>query len=377
MAKLSKATARAWAEVNLSAIRRNARLIQQVVGGAQLMGVVKANAYGHGAVQVSRALLQAGADRLCVATLEEAVQLREAGIDAPIYILFPLHPSEIPDAVAHHLEITLDDPDALPHFKNVSEVQAHLKVDTGMSRLGVQPEKLGAMLERWREYPQVKMVGVSTHFACADSDLSAAREQLNRFLQAREKVKEYIQKPLLFHAANSAAVCNLPESHLDAVRVGAALYGINVPSTSAGDSRGLQLEPAISLKARVLSVREIAPGAGVGYGFTFRATRRTRVATLGIGYADGYSRRLSNRGEVLLHGKRVPVIGCVCMDLMMVDVTKLPAVHVGDVATLIGREGAEEIRVEELARLLETTPHEPTTVLGARVRRLHDEIEAE
>lgn len=367
----------AWAEVDLHAIRHNARLLKQRVGNAQLMAVVKANAYGHGAVPVSQAALEGGAERLCVATLEEGVQLREAGINAPIYLLYPLHASEIPDAIYHRFEITLDHPGDLIHFKDSPAVRAHLKLDTGMSRLGVQAEHLGMFLERWREYPQVKMVGVSTHFACADCDEEVTREQLSRFLKACEKVKEWVKEPLLFHAANSAATLSIPESHLDGVRVGALLYGVNVLPSLEGDSLVQQLLPALSLKARVLSVREVPPGTGIGYGYTYRANRRMRVATLGIGYADGYSRRLSNRGEVLLHGTRVPVIGRVCMDLTMVDVTAVPSVQTGDVATLIGQEELENIRPEELARLMETTPHEPTTVIGSRVPRLYRGLEAE
>lgn len=377
MTEISKKRARAWAEVNLHAIRQNARLLKQRVGNAQLMAVVKANAYGHGAVPVSQAALEGGAERLCVATLEEGVQLREAGIHAPIHLLYPLHPSEIPDAVQHRFEITLDNPGDLIHFKDLPEVYAHLKLDTGMSRLGVQPEQLEFFLEKLSDYPQVKLVGVSTHFACADCDEQITREQLSKFLPACKKVKEFVQKPLLFHAANSAATLSIPESHLDGVRVGALLYGINLLPALGADSLVQQLLPVLSLKARVLSVREVASGIGIGYGHTYRATRRTRVATVGIGYADGYSRRLSNRGEVLLHGVRVPVIGRVCMDLMMVDVTAVPGVQTGDMATLIGQEGSETIRAEDLARLMETTPHEPTTVIGSRVPRLYSVSEAE
>lgn len=377
MTEISKKRARAWAEVNLHAIRQNTRLLKQHIGQAQLMAVVKANAYGHGAVPVSQAALEGGAERLCVAALEEGVQLREAGIQAPIYLLYPLHPSEIPDAIHHRFEITLDHPGDLIHFKDLPEVHAHLKLDTGMSRLGVQPEHLESFLDKLNEFPQIKLVGVSTHFACADCDEQITREQLAKCLHACRKVKEFAGKPLLFHAANSAATLSVPESHLDGVRVGALLYGINLLPSLGADPLVQQLLPALSLKARVLSVREIAAGAGVGYGHTYRANRRTRVATLGIGYADGYSRRLSNRGEVLLHGVRVPVIGRVCMDLMMVDATEVPGVQTGDVATLIGQDGRETIRAEDVARIMETTPHEPTTVIGSRVPRLFSESEAE
>jgi alanine racemase len=371
MAELSQATTRAWAEINLEAIVHNARLVKQRIGRAQLMAVVKANAYGHDAVPVSQALLNAGAERLCVATLLEAIQLREAGIGGPLYILYPLHPSETGEAIEHGLEITIDHPDNLYPFGTAKEqVHAHLKIDTGMSRLGIQAENLADTLERWRECPQVKMVGVSTHFTCADNDPETTREQLNAFLQACQVIREYGFTPQLLHAANSAAVLSMPESYLSGVRVGALLYGINVIPTLAADSLAGQLQPAMSLKARVISVREVPPGARIGYGYTFIAPRRTRVATLGIGYADGYSRRLSNQGEVLLHGQRAPVLGRICMDLTMVDVTHTPQVQVGDVATLIGRDGSEAIRAEELAVQMDTTPHEPTTVIGSRVPRI-------
>jgi len=374
-----------WLEIDLGALARNAQRVQKLIGKqCALWAVVKADAYGHGAIPVARTLEQMGVQRLCVASLAEGVELREADIKAPLMVLFPpLTDADWDTALQNRLEVVIDIEASYQGALRAATrwqmpVDAHLEIDTGMSRLGWLPNRLSELLQCWQPEHPIRWRSVFTHFACADCDLDATREQLRQFLMAVETLQRAGFPNLPLHAAASAGLLALPESRLDAVRCGLLLYGISplfrLPRHHADKEQGTgfavsHFEPVLSWRARVLSVRTIAAGQGVSYGWQFHATRPMHIATLGVGYADGYPIGLSGRTEVLLQGKRAPQIGRICMDMLIIDVSHLPDVQPGEVAILIGKEGSEQIRVEELAHRLQTTPHELTTRLGKRPLR--------
>jgi alanine racemase len=366
-----------WLELNLDALRHNARVVREYIGAARtLWAVVKADAYGHGAAPVVDALLQAGVAHFIVASLSEAVELREAlpQHDFRLMTLYPLTtPDEWRTAAEYAVEGVIDSIGGYTQACKVAQrfgraLPVHLELDTGMSRLGLMPEEIPKFLEQFRADAPLIWQSVFTHFACADSDPEFTAEQLRMFLESVRRLQAGGFSATPLHAAASAGMLTVPDSLLDAVRCGLLLYGI-APTGLEMHSLCVQLRPALSWCARVVSVRTIPKGQSVSYGARFRAVRPTRVATLSVGYADGYPIGLTNRAPIALHGKLVPQIGRVCMDMLMVDATDLPEVQVGDIATLIGQDGAASVRVETLAHLLETTPHELTTRLGKRVAR--------
>lgn len=366
-----------WIEIDATALRDNAQAIQAYIGaGRTLWAVVKADAYGHGASVVAQALLQAGVSHFIVASLSEAVELREAlkGQNCRLMALYPpTTPAEWRTAAEYAVESVVDSLESYRQAWEVAEglgraLLVHLELDTGMSRLGLTSEQIEPFLAAFCPDAPLRWQSVFTHFACADSDAAFTREQLQRFLQgvARLHAAGFPRTPL--HAAASAGMLTVAESLLDAVRCGLLLYGI-APTGLESHPLCRGLKPVLRWRARVISVRTIPKGQSVSYGARFRAERPTRVATLSVGYADGYPIGLTNLASVALHSTLVSQIGRVCMDMIMVDATDLPQVQVGDVATLIGRDGDAEVRVETLARLLNTTPHEITTRLGKRVSR--------
>jgi alanine racemase len=366
-----------WLELDWDALKHNARAVQDYIGAERtLWAVVKADAYGHGAVQATDALLQAGVAHFIVASLDEAVALREA-LPQRAFRLMTLYPPTTPDewrtAAEYGVESVIDSLEGYAQaYKTAQQLgralPVHLELDTGMSRLGLTLEEIPKFLEQFRADAPLLWQSVFTHFACADSDPEFTAEQLRMFLEGVRRLRAggFPETPL--HAAASAGLLTAPDSLLNAVRCGLLLYGI-APTGLESHPLCAQLRPVLSWRARVISVRTIPKGQSVSYGARFRAARPTRVATLSVGYADGYPIGLTNRAPIALHGKLVPQIGRVCMDMLMVDATELPEVQVGDVATLIGQDGAASVRVETLARLLETTPHELTTRLGKRVAR--------
>ncbi len=366
-----------WLEIDLNALQHNARVIAQHLGAARtLWAVVKADAYGHGATQITSALLQAGVSHFVVASLGEAIELREALRDLPFRLMM-LYPPAAPDdwrvAAEYGVECVVDSIVGYHQACAIAEMlgralPVHLEIDTGMSRLGLAPVQIELFLTEFRPDAPLRWQSVFTHFASADSDTEFTDQQLRLFQQvvARLRACGFPKTPL--HAAASAGILTTPDSLLDAARVGLLLYGI-APSGLGSHPLCGQLRPVLSWRATVISVREIPKGQSVSYGARWRAERPTRVATLGVGYADGYSIGLTNRAPIALQGRLLPQIGRVCMDMIMVDATDLPAVRVGDVATLIGRDGSAEVRVETLAQILNTTPHEITTRLGQRANR--------
>ncbi|MHB8193826.1 MAG: alanine racemase [Bellilinea sp.] len=362
-----------WAEVDLEAIRRNVRSFQKHVGGTvQVMAVVKANAYGHGAVPVAKAALEAGATRLAVHRLTEGIELRQAGISAPILVFGYTPPAGAGEFVMWHLTpsmITIEFAQALAAQAAAQGqvVPFHVKVDTGMNRFGLLPEEVVPFLAAVDKMPALRPEGLFTHFATADSlDQTWVNQQIKVFDQVIASVKNAgIDIPIV-HAGNSAAAMKLPQAHYNAIRPGIAMYGMN-PSSEWEPV--FELFPALTLKSRVSRVRELPVGAGVSYGRTFVTSRPTIAALVSVGYGDGYHRILSNKGSVLVHGQRAPIIGRVCMDQFVIDVTDIPDVQQDDEIVLVGRQGNERISAEEVGRLAGTINYEVTTGLLPRVIR--------
>jgi alanine racemase len=365
------------AEINLGHLAHNVRAVREVLGGGpKLYGVVKADGYGHGAAEVGAEMVRAGADGLCVALVEEGISLREKGLRAPVIALSGLHRDGLEAALAHDVTPVVHDPSQLDELARVSsrrEVPIHLKVDTGMSRLGVTLDELPAVAHRLASMPGVRVEGVMTHFANADlDDPGFCDVQLARFGEARATLSAEGIRPTVVHAANSAAALRLPATRLDLVRVGVALYGV-APFPNDGGA----LLPVMRVRTEVLARRVIAAGTAVGYAGAWRAGRSTVLATIPIGYADGYFRRLSSEAEVLVHGGRARVVGNVSMDLCTVDVTEVDRVRevqVGDEVVLLGAQtgpaGFGVIRAEEIAARVGTIPYEVLTALSRRVPRV-------
>ncbi|HLK91861.1 MAG TPA: alanine racemase [Polyangia bacterium] len=359
------------AEIDLGAVQRNLVRVRHAIGpGVRVFGVVKADAYGHGAVPVARAL-EPLCHALAVSLVEEGLELRAAGIRAPILVLGAYYNAHHDEVLAERLTPVVYDRGELEKFGAAAArrnrmADVHLKIDTGMSRLGLDPRELDAALSRLPSLPALRLSGLCTHFASADlADATPTETQLGLLRQALAGAAARGFGGLVNHAANSAAAIRFPEARLDAVRPGLALYGA-MPSEIV---RLADLEAALALRTRVMAVREVAPGTGVSYGGTWRAARQSRIATLPIGYADGYPRHVRG-AEVLLGGRRVPIVGVVCMDMLMIDVTDLPASALEGPVTLIGRDGGEEITVDELARRAGTINYEILCGISKRVPRV-------
>lgn len=368
------------ATVDLSALAHNvAQVRQRLLSPSEILAVVKADAYGHGAVVISQTLVQLGIPRLGVATLQEGIALREAGIRAPILVMGALFANQFSDMIAHRLTPVVYDRETAAGFAGCAGSKSepypvHVKVDTGMGRLGLSPEEVLSLLQSSSFRGPLRVEGLMTHLADADSqDSSYTRTQITRFSSVVTQLKAAgVQVPLV-HAANSAAILCHPSAHFTVVRPGIMLYGYH--TTPLRDD-ALELKPVLTLTTNVVQVRRVAPGESVSYNRTFIASRPSRIAVLPIGYADGYSRALSNRGAVLIGGRRAPVVGRVCMDMTMVDVTDIPEVKPGHEAVLIGRQGNMQITAADLAAWLSTIPYEVLCSIGPRVIRRYRSIPA-
>jgi alanine racemase len=359
------------AEIDLGAAQRNLARIRGAVGPrVRVYGVVKADAYGHGAVPVARAL-EPLCNALAVSLVEEGLELRAAGIRAPILVLGAYYNRHQDDVLAERLTPVVYDPADLDRFADAAaranrRVDVHVKIDTGMSRLGIAPRELEATLARIAKRPSLRLAGLCTHFASADlADPAPTENGLGQLRAGIARAEQLGFEQLVNHAANSAASVRFPEARLDAVRPGLAIYGA-MPSELVALAG---LEGTLALRTRVMSVRDVAPGTGVSYGATWRAARPSRVATLPIGYADGYPRHVRD-AAVLLGGQRVPIVGAVCMDMLMIDVTDLPASALDGAVTLIGRDGDQEITVDDLARWAGTVSYEILCGISKRVPRI-------
>lgn len=368
-----------WAEVNLKAIRHNVQEIRRLVGPKrEIMAVVKANGYGHGSVQVARAALATGATRLAVARMVEAIQLRQAGISVPILILGYVPAEQVDRALEQDITLTVYRLDMAQEIaalaaKKDLRAKVHLKIDTGMGRLGFIPGTEGATeIKQVWGLKNLEVEGIYTHFATADeTDKGYAKEQFAQFLSLLNNLEsEGITFPLR-HCANSAAIIDLPETYLDMVRPGIILYGL-YPSTEV-DQTKVSLQPAMTLKTQIAHVKKVPTGTKLSYGSTYTVPEETVIATLPIGYADGYPRLLSSRGNVLIHGQKAPVLGRVCMDQCMVNVGHISGVKIHDEAIIFGQNKDNNLPVEEVATQLGTINYEVVCWVGGRVPRVYIE----
>jgi alanine racemase len=369
----------AWAEIDLGAVRRNvARIGEKLNQNTQFMAVVKANGYGHGDVAVARAALDAGATWLGVILVDEGLRLREAGIEAPILLLHEAPVERVDEALANELTPCLFSEKGLWALGEAADrahrpVRAHLKIDTGMNRLGVPMDHVEDFARALTKEPRVEIEAIYTHFAFADDPKNKfIRAQLSRFNDATEALKQLGIEPAFRHMANSAAALTLPEAHFDMARVGIAMYGLSPGPKLDGI---VELDPVMTLKARTAMVKRVPAGEGVSYGLRYKLERPGTIVSIPLGYADGWPRALGsgNRGSkaaVLIGGKRYPAVGTVCMDAFMVDMGN-DSCEVGDEVVLIGSQGKERITADDLARALGTINYEVVTRISSRIPRIY------
>lgn len=367
-----------WLNINLSNISHNIKQIKKLIGkDKEIIAVVKSNAYGHGLVAVSKTAVEAGVKMLAVVNIEEALAIRRSGINTSVLILGKVEKKDIDSVIKNNIDLTIFDKYGLNDIIGVkSSLNVHLKCDTGMGRLGLMPNEVLAAAQKLRKNPDIKIKGVMTHFCCADlakGDL--IKNQIRVFARVLETLKKYHISPGIIHLENSAAVLKNTDRHKILtdeygqiyIRPGIAIYGL----TPFADSKNvIKLKPALEWKAKIIQVKSLPKGHCVSYGCDFKAKKPTKIAILPVGYYEGYDRGLSNRGEVLIKGKRSQVIGRVTMNYAMVDVTRIAGVRVGDEAVLIGKQGKEEITVNELAKKINTINYEILTGISPSVKRV-------
>jgi alanine racemase len=361
--------------IDHAALRWNLQQIRSKVGArVKVLSMVKANAYGHGAAAVAQTLAAAGSDAFGVATLEEGVELRQAGIREPILILAGAYEDQLATCFEHTLTPVAHDLRGIKTLEKAVQSQGrtlsvHLKIDTGMGRLGLAAADCEKWLPEVKKLTALQIVGLFSHFSQAESvEGDYTRQQLATFKSVIDRLRSQQLAPPLVHFANSAATITLPEAYFDMVRPGIMLYGVY---PSAAMASLITLKPALLWKTKILQLKQVPAGTSISYGQTFRTTRASLIATLPVGYADGYPRLLSNRGEVLVGGQRAPVAGRVCMDLTMIDVTDIRNVKQGDEVVLLGRQGTAEVSADEIAAWANTISYEILTSISARVPRIH------
>jgi alanine racemase len=373
-----------WAEISTAAIAKNLAVIRRHIGPKpQILAVVKANAYGLGAVPVSKALAKAGADRFGVTCQNEGIELREAGIRKPILVLTGFWPGEEKSFIRHGLTPTvtrLEDVKNLERAAKAARVKSplrfHLKINTGMNRLGLPPDQIEAFVSALADSRHIQLEGTFTHFASAE-DFSAQQtdEQESAFRACLDRLRALRVSPGIIHMANSGAICARPSTWADMVRPGAILYGyyqsFDPPQKGHEVQRRLPVEPSLSLRARIISLRDLPAGQPVGYSAKFVTARPSRIAVINAGYADGILRQRTNHGCVLVRGRGVPMVGAISMDLTTLDVTNVPEVALGDIVTIYGRDGEAEIRVSDVAREIGTVTSDLLCALGRRVPRYY------
>jgi len=360
------------AEIDLNAISHNLHQIKNKVRPAGVLAVVKDNAYGHGAVEVARIATGISVQMLGVAMVEEAVELRCAGIDLPILMLCCILPEQAEEVVLHDItqtvcELSICTALSREAVRTNKQAKIHVKIDTGMGRIGVQCDKAAQLIESIAQLPGLTVEGISTHFASADTDEDFTNLQLERFNSVISHLNDAGIRIPLKHAANSAAVLGLPHACFDMVRPGLMIYGL-YPSESSGE---IQLKPALSLKTRIVHLKELPAGWSISYGRTHTTEKPSVIASLAIGYGHGYNRKLSNTGEAIIRGVKAPIVGTVCMDQCLCDVTHIPEASVGDEAVLIGKQGGEEITADEVAQKVGTISYEILCSINARVPRIY------
>ena len=362
------------AVIDMESLDHNFREIVRRAEGQQVLAVVKAGAYGHGAVEVSKRLLRLGADMLGVALVEEGRELREAGIDAPVLVMGAIFPEQAEEIVS--LKLTpaifgLSVAQALSEaaYRRRTTINVNVKIDTGMGRIGIAPEDAPELIAALQKLRNISVQGLMTHFADADlRDKQFASKQMDRFEDLLKALEAKKIKVPVRHAANSAAVLDFHRAFFTMVRPGLMLYGYNPLEEGA---LGADLRPVLSLITRIALIKKVPTGVPISYGRTFTTKRESAIATLPIGYADGYSRGLSNKGEALVRGMRVPVVGRVCMDMCMIDVTDVPAAREGDDVVLIGSQGSERITADDIAAKIGTIAYEVLCGISSRVPRIY------
>lgn len=367
----------AYVEINLDNLAHNIKEVRRLTGkNAQVMAVIKADGYGHGATKIAQTLLDNGADRLAVAVLDEAIELRNAGFDVPIFVLGYTQPERAAEVVQYDIEqavYSIETAEALSMAARAAgkTVRVHIKIDTGMGRIGLQPnDEALETIRAINKLDHLKIKGVFTHFAVADEvDKAYTLQQYERFMSICTQLEEEGIQIELKHCGNSATIIDLPDMHLNLVRAGIMLYGL-APSKDVMLNK-LELKEVMSLKVRITHVKELAAGQSVSYGRKFIAEKPATIASLPIGYADGYTRLLSGKAEALVKGKRVPVVGRICMDQCMIDVTNIPDVAVGDEVVLFGQQGEGFISIDEIAEKLETINYEVVCMISRRVPRVY------
>lgn len=361
-----------WLEIDQSAVRHNVRRLGEITS-RRVMAIVKANAYGHGLVETARAALDGGATFLGVARLDEALALRRAGLAAPLLVLGLTLPERAPEAAAQAIRLTIFDPDLAHGFSTALQsagltLDVHAKFDTGMGRLGLFPEDGLEFVRLLHGLPGLRVEGVMTHLAEADDPpKNTTARQLARFEALAQTLTAAGLRPPLLHAANSAAALYFPQSRYDLVRPGIAIYGLH---PSAGAPLPADFRPALSWKARLASVKTLPPGHGIGYNYRYVTTRAERIGVCPVGYADGL-RRMVGANTVLVAGRRVPVVGGVCMDQCMLQLDAVPQARLGDEVVLIGSQGQERLTAEDLALAWGTVNYDVVCGLAARVPRIH------
>jgi alanine racemase len=360
-----------WLEIDLEAIRNNIRQVNRITQ-TPVMAIVKANGYGHGAIESARAAMEAGATWCGVARFEEAIALRKAGLDCHLLVMGYTPPACLKEAIANKISLTIYDltlEEAYPRHlpKSAEPLRVHVKVDTGMGRLGIKPDEALTLVQNLSQRPGFLVEGLCTHFSKADeTDRSSTRKQLDKFIPLVDKLEKRGLRPEVIHAANSAAALRYPESRFDLVRPGIAMYGLN-PSEEAPLPEGFQ--PALTWKARLTSNKILPPGHMISYGGIYTTSTEEQIGVVPVGYADGF-RRVEGE-QVLLHGQRVDVVGRVCMDQCMLQISGMPDVKIGDEVILLGSQGRERISAEEIARRWQTINYEVVCGLSNRLPRVY------
>jgi alanine racemase len=368
------------AEIDLNAFKHNLdRIRSRLDPEVKLMAVVKANAYGHGAIPCAKAALEAGADWLGAAILEEGVELRYSGIDAPILVMGGIFPDEAKSLIQYGLSTSVSDISLAQELSQQADKQGktagiHLKIDTGMGRLGITPDELPDFMEQMQSLKSLRVEGIFTHLSSADeADSEFTREQLSRLGQSIDSLKSKgIEVPMV-HAANSSGILNFPASHLDMVRPGISLYGtlgLSAKNSKPNSTSG-ELKQVMQWKTKILQIRNLPKGASLSYNRQFTTQRDSRIAVLPVGYGDGLNRRLSNNMEILVRGQRAPQVGTICMDLCLIDVTDIKDVQCEDEVVLFGKQENEFITVDEMAERCGTISYEILCNVSERVPRLY------
>jgi alanine racemase len=363
-----------WLEIDLSALEANYRLVKRIAGGRKkIMAVVKADAYGHGLIPVAERLARCGVDYLAVASIAEAIELRRNGIRKPILLLNAVLPAQIEVLLKYAITATVSDFQQAKLLNSKTKslgrlLKVHIEVDTGMGRYGLASGQAISAVKRITLLAHLDVEGIFTHFPCSDTDVKFSRQQIKVFKNLLQSLKKQGISFRLTHAANSAAIVNGLGLEFDMLRPGLMLYGL---AWNKKISQSLNLKPVMNFKTRILFLKRVLAGTSISYGRTYRAPGKRVIATLGVGYADGYNRLLSNRSEVLIRGRRANVVGIVCMDNIMVDVTSIRSVKLGDEVVLFGQKDGARIYVEDIAAICKTIPYEVVCAAAKCVDRFY------